>query len=48
MKVLGNDELMRINGGGVLLKVAAGLAAVGVFLIGVLDGFLRPLACNNN
>ena len=47
MKVLENDELMHVNGGGgVFLQVAAGFAAVGIFLIGVLDGFLRPLACN--
>ena len=47
MKVLESNELMRINGGGgVFLQVAAGFAAVGIFLIGVLDGFLRPLACN--
>ena len=46
MKVLDSNELMSVNGGGIFLQVAAGFAAVGIFLIGVLDGFLRPLACN--
>ncbi len=46
MKVLANEELMKVNGGGIGLQIAAGIAAVGIFLIGVLDGFLRPLACN--
>lgn len=44
MKELDNRELKQINGGGVgtLLLIGGGI----VFLIGVIDGYVRPLACN--
>lgn len=44
MKELDNNELKQINGGGVgtLLLIGGGI----VFLIGVIDGYVRPLACN--
>ena len=43
MKKINNNELKHINGGGF------GLWALGasiVFLIGVVDGYTRPLKCN--
>lgn len=44
MKKLNNEELCQINGGG---NILLGLAAIGVtFIIGVIDGFVRPLKCN--
>lgn len=45
MKELKDDELMQINGG---LSILGGLAITGVviFLIGVADGYTRPLKCN--
>ena len=41
---LNSDELKKINGGGVAtwLLIGAGI----VFLIGVIDGYVRPLKCN--
>lgn len=45
MKSLSNKELCEIRGGfnlGLGLLVGAGVT----FLIGVIDGFVRPLKCN--
>ena len=46
MQILKENELMEINGGalsaGVWLAIGGGV----VFLIGVLDGLMRPLPCN--
>ena len=47
--VLNNEEMVGICGGSVSFKVAAlvtGIvAAIGVFLVGVWDGYLNPNAC---
>ncbi len=37
------SELKAIEGGAIKVGIAAILAGVGVFIIGVVDGFLRPL-----
>ena len=37
------SKLKEVQGGAIKAGVAAIIAGVGVFLIGVLDGFLRPL-----
>ncbi len=45
MKELNDKELMTINGGfsfGLGLIIGGGIT----FLIGVIDGFVRPLKCN--
>ena len=45
MKELKNEELMTVNGGfsiGLGIAIGAGIT----FLIGVIDGFVRPLKCN--
>jgi len=44
MKTLKNEELKKIQGGGLgaCLLIGAGV----VFLIGVIDGYTRPLKCN--
>ena len=46
--VLENNELMNIIGGGTSKKIGLGIifAALGSFIVGIIDGFLRPLACN--
>lgn len=46
--VLKNEELMKINGGASSKNVGIGIifAALGSFIVGIIDGFLRPLACN--
>ena len=46
IKVLNSEELAQVNGGGIS---TAGWFAIGggvVFLIGMLDGILRPYRCN--
>lgn len=45
MKELNDKELMSVNGGfniGLGIAIGAGIT----FIIGVIDGFVRPLKCN--
>lgn len=46
--VLNENELINIYGGASTKKIGIGviLAALGSFIVGIIDGFLRPLACN--
>ena len=44
MQTLSKEELLHINGGIGLAGAIAIIAAV-VFIIGVIDGFVRPLPC---
>ena len=44
--VLQNEELMNITGGAVNYGVLAVIGGVVAFVIGVIDGYLRPLSCN--
>ena len=46
MKSLTNKELMNITGGGINAGILFGVAAGVTFLIGVIDGIIRPLKCN--
>ncbi|MCM1371203.1 MAG: class IIb bacteriocin, lactobin A/cerein 7B family [Clostridium sp.] len=46
MKNLTNEELKKVNGGGISLGVGLLIAAGVVFLIGAIDGYVRPLRCN--
>jgi len=41
---LKDEQLKKINGGGFGLALLIGAGAV--FLIGVIDGYIRPLKCN--
>lgn len=45
MEKLNNIELENIQGGGLSWGVLAGIVSGGIFLIGVLDGYLRPYKC---
>lgn len=47
--VLNNETLSNVFGGASSKSWGLGIlfAALGTFLIGVLDGFLRPLKCNS-
>lgn len=40
---LTNNQLLKIKGGG--LGIFAGLGALAVFIIGVIDGYVRPYKC---
>ena len=48
MKNLTNEELKCVDGGGVSLGLGIGaLIVAGVtFIVGVIDGMVRPLKCN--
>ena len=46
MNVLTNNELKDINGGSIKIGIGIGIVAGITFLIGVIDGIIRPLKCN--
>lgn len=46
MNSLNDKELMSINGGGINIGAIVGIAAGITFLIGLIDGIIRPLKCN--
>ena len=43
---MSNTELLSIKGGISKTFVVGGVSVIISFLIGVLDGYLRPLSCN--
>lgn len=43
---LNKEELMNIRGGSISFGVAALIGAGVAFIIGIIDGFTRPLKCN--
>lgn len=43
---LSDKELMNVDGGAVNIGVIVGIAAGITFLIGLIDGIVRPLKCN--
>lgn len=43
---LTDNELKKIEGGGLSAGTILAIAAGVIFLIGVFDGYTRPLACN--
>ena len=46
MKIeLNKEELNSINGGAWKYGIIGAAVAVGVFIIGFIDGFLRPYPC---
>jgi hypothetical protein len=44
MERLNQIELKNINGGGIGFLI--GLGALITFIIGIVDGYVRPLKCN--
>lgn len=47
MKELSNENIRKIEGGGLSFWGALGIVTGVIFAIGVVDGFVRPLSCNN-
>lgn len=47
IKQLSNKELEEMNGGGLTLLGIGGAIAAGIFLVGVIDGFVNPKKCND-
>lgn len=46
MKNLNDKELMSIDGGAVKIGLVVGIAAGITFIVGLIDGIIRPLKCN--
>lgn len=47
MKLLNEEELTKISAsGGIGVAIAIGIAAAVVFVVGIIDGFVNPNACN--
>lgn len=46
MNILNNEAMYEVSGGAISKAVIAGAAAIGIFLVGVIDGIIRPLKCN--
>ena len=46
MEKLRKNDLKKINGGGISATVGILIGAGIVFLIGLIDGYVRPLKCN--
>lgn len=46
MKKLEKHELIKVNGGGMSVGLGLLIGAGVVFIIGLIDGFVRPLSCN--
>lgn len=46
MKILEEQELKQVVGGGFSFGLGALIGAGITFLIGLIDGFVRPLGCN--
>ncbi len=43
---ISDENLHEITGGALSKGVWLGIAAFGIFIVGVFDGFMRPLKCN--
>lgn len=47
MRVLSSQELVQMEGGSISLWVSCGIIALVVLAAGIIDGFTRPLKCND-
>ena len=46
MEQLKNEELITINGGAVKVGVIIAIISTLISIVGIIDGFFRPLKCN--
>jgi len=46
MKKMKKTEMLKVNGGGISIGFGLLIGAGVVFIIGLIDGFVRPLKCN--
>ncbi|MGM9878106.1 MAG: class IIb bacteriocin, lactobin A/cerein 7B family [Bacilli bacterium] len=44
--MLVQSELVEIKGGAAKWVVGIGIGAIITFIIGVVDGYIRPISCN--
>lgn len=47
MKKLKNDDLAKVNGGGIKFSKIGMFGVVVSFVIGFISGFTRPLTCSS-
>ena len=47
IKEISKEELKEVNGGGLSALGIAGIIAGAIFVIGVIDGYVRPQKCND-
>ena len=47
MEILKKDELNNVKGGSIIFKAIMGIVTAGSFIIGLVDGIIRPLRCRN-
>ena len=43
---ISDSELKKIDGG-ITVWAIVGIISAGIFLVGLVDGFVRPLKCND-
>lgn len=46
MREIEENELEKVRGGASSSWVGLGIGALVIFIIGVIDGYTRPLSCN--
>jgi len=46
MKTLNKEQLNSINGGGISIGVGLVIGGIVSFLLGLIDGYARPIKCN--
>lgn len=44
--ILNDKELNNISGGGISWSIIAGIGMLITLIVGVADGYVRPLKCN--
>lgn len=45
---LNTKEMKQINGGAIRFGVVLAIGALASFIVGLIDGYIRPLKCNEN
>lgn len=43
---LKKDEMKTINGGGVNFGIVIAIGSLVSFIVGIIDGYIRPIKCN--
>lgn len=46
MREIEENELEKVKGGSSSSWIGLGIGALVIFIIGVIDGYTRPLSCN--
>ena len=44
--MLEKEELLKVEGGAFSFGLAAAITGAIIFIVGVIDGYVRPLKCN--